>query len=345
MRTKLLALFLTASCQPGLDVPLETDDSDADTDADSDADSDSDADADSDADSDADTDAEPEPYAGPPELTNVLPWVLISGSAAYPLGANLTAPSGDATETDVWLRGPDADGNTIDVDMSPIAARPDRLTLQLPSDLHTRLPTTATMWVRTPLGEASYRPLFPRADSAFGGKVDPGNGLLGNVVALVPDTQQLPTFPGACNDATVLDNADFPCPYTTILVPNLNLPMTSFEAGFPGLGALLFEWFAISFNGYLDVPITGTYAFEVCSDDGSELLIDPGTGFLTVIDNDGVHGMACLGGSIDLTAGLHPIRVNYFQGPRTEIGLILSWSGPDLALQVVPPERLMLFPD
>ena len=333
MRTTLPLILALASCKDVPYVPPDTADTDTDVDADADTDADSDADSDTDV------------YAGPPVIDNVLPWVLINGSAAYPLGANFTTPSGDASETDVWLRGPDATNTPTDVALAIVAARPDRLTLQLPMDLAAQLPTIATMWVRTPLGEASYTPLFPRADSGFGGKVDPGHGLLGNVVALVADTPQLPPFPDACSDPSVLDTTDFPCPYTTILVPNLNLPVRSFEMGFPGLGAMLYEWFAISFEGYLDVPTTGTYGFQLCSDDGSEMLLDPGTGYVTVIDNDGVHAMGCASGSIDLTAGLHPIRVNYFQGPRTEIGLTLEWSGPDLAQQIVPPERLMLFPD
>lgn len=331
MRTSVPLLFVLA-CKPQLYWPETGDTS-----------SDADTDADSDADSDADTDVEA--YAGPPTLTNVLPWVLISGSAAYPLGANLTAPSGDFSRTEVWLRGPDVNNNSNDVDLPIVAGRPDRLTLQLPVDLHTELPTTAALWVRTPTGEASYEPLYPRQDSGFGGKVDPGHGLLGNVVALVPDTQQLPAFPNACSDTTVINTTDVPCPYTTILVPNLNLPVRSFDLGFPGLGALLYEWFAISFEGYLDVPLAGTYTFQLCSDDGSELLLDAGTGFVTVVDDDGVHGMGCATGSIDLTAGLHPVRVNYFQGPATEIGLTFEWSRPDLAMEIVPPERLMLFPD
>lgn len=331
MRTTLPLLFVLGSCKDVPYVPPDT------------ADTTSDADTDVDADSDADTDIET--YAGPPVIDNVLPWVLINGSAAYPLGANLTKPSGDASETEVWLRGPDVNNTSTDVALSIVAARPDRLTLQLPPDLATQLPTVATLWVQTPDGQASYSPLFPRADNGFGGKVDPGHGLLGNVVALVPDTPMLPGFPDACSDPTVLNTSDYPCPYTTILVPNLNLPVRSFDMGFPGLGAMLVEWFAISFTGYLDVPADGTYAFQLCSDDGSKLLIDPGTGLSTVVDDDGVHGMQCQTGSIDLTVGLHPIRVDYFQGPRTEIGLTLEWSGPNLAQEIVPAANLMLFPD
>lgn len=93
------------------------------------------------------------------------------------------------------------------------------------------------------------------------------------------------------------------------------------------------------------MPTRGTYGLELCSDDGSEPLIDPGTGFVTVVDDDGLHEMGCNTGSIDLTAGLHPVRVNYFQGPATEIGLTFAWSGPGFAQWIVPPERLMLFPD
>jgi PA14 domain len=58
----------------------------------------------------------------------------------------------------------------------------------------------------------------------------------------------------------------------------------------------------------LHVPAAGTYTFRLRSDDGSELLI----GDDLVIDHDGLHGATDKDGGIELTAGVHPLRVNYF---------------------------------
>ena len=60
------------------------------------------------------------------------------------------------------------------------------------------------------------------------------------------------------------------------------------------------------------------------SDDGSKLYIDGHQ----VIDNDGQHAPKGVAGDCKLKAGEHRIRVSYFQGPRTQVALILA---------VIPP--------
>ncbi|HEX5869979.1 MAG TPA: OmpA family protein, partial [Longimicrobium sp.] len=47
-----------------------------------------------------------------------------------------------------------------------------------------------------------------------------------------------------------------------------------------------------------------------------------------VIDNDGIHGVQAVDAEVTLAAGLHELRVPYFQGPREDIALVLEW-GPD----------------
>ena len=103
----------------------------------------------------------------------------------------------------------------------------------------------------------------------------------------------------------------------------LNIQPQSFTAGFPGVTDR-FEWFAIDYQGRIMLPQAGTYTFRLISDDGSKLFID---GEL-VIDNDGIHGPGNIDGEATLAAGIHDVRVQYFQGPREEVALVLEW-GPD----------------
>ena len=58
----------------------------------------------------------------------------------------------------------------------------------------------------------------------------------------------------------------------------------------------------------LSVPTAGEYTFRLTSDDGSRLYIDGNQ----VIDHDGLHGDTSKDGAVTLTAGVHPLRVDYF---------------------------------
>ncbi len=85
------------------------------------------------------------------------------------------------------------------------------------------------------------------------------------------------------------------------------------------------------FTGFLRVPQDGVYTLFVSSDDGSRLYL----GDNLVVDNDGLHGQSEASGLAALSAGLHPIRIAYFNATGGE-GLIVSWQGPGLAKQAVP---------
>jgi outer membrane protein OmpA-like peptidoglycan-associated protein len=113
-------------------------------------------------------------------------------------------------------------------------------------------------------------------------------------------------------------------PQGTISTTTLNVPLQSFEVGFPGV-TNRFEWFALDYRGAFAVPAAGTYRFRLTSDDGSKLLIDG----RQVIDNDGIHGGSPMEESVELTEGVHAIEVQYFQGPRYEVQLVLEMAAPD----------------
>jgi hypothetical protein len=99
--------------------------------------------------------------------------------------------------------------------------------------------------------------------------------------------------------------------------------------GFPGV-TTRFEWFAIDYTGRFWIDKPGRYTFTLASDDGSKLYIDD----KQVIDNDGGHAIEEQTGHVKLNAGIHRIRVSYFQGPRFEVALILKVAGPGEALRI-----------
>ena len=137
--------------------------------------------------------------------------------------------------------------------------------------------------------------------------------------------------------ASRLPDFDSLRPRGTIYVTELNVTPRSFRRGFPGV-ADRFEWFAIDYSGRIAVARSGTYRFSLTSDDGSMLIIDG----RTVIDNDGTHAPQTKKGSIDLTAGVHDIRVQYFQGPAHEIALVLEAAFGDGAYETFPTADIKL---
>jgi uncharacterized protein (TIGR03382 family) len=85
------------------------------------------------------------------------------------------------------------------------------------------------------------------------------------------------------------------------------------------------------FTGYLNVPADGTYTLSLTSDDGSALYV----GSTKVVDNDGLHGMTEVSGTIGLKAGPHSLRVEFFENAGGA-GLIARWAGPGIAAQAIP---------
>jgi len=118
-------------------------------------------------------------------------------------------------------------------------------------------------------------------------------------------------------------------PQGKIYVSSLNIPLRDFTEGFPGVTKRQ-EWFAIDYTGRFWIEKPGVYRFALTSDDGSRLDIDD----QTVVDNDGIHPIATHFGSVDLAGGIHRIRVQYFQGPRLQVALVLQVAPPNEELRV-----------
>ena len=67
--------------------------------------------------------------------------------------------------------------------------------------------------------------------------------------------------------------------------------------------------FGFVFEGFILIQEKDVYTFYTDSDDGSQLFI----GDDLIVDNDGLHSMTEVSGSVALAAGYHPMRVTYFE--------------------------------
>lgn len=93
--------------------------------------------------------------------------------------------------------------------------------------------------------------------------------------------------------------------------------------------------FALVYDGYIKIDVPGKYRFFTQSDDGSKLYIDG----KKVVDNDGDHGVQEASDDIRLDAGMHSIKVEYFNAAGG-YWLDVFYKGPGLPKQIVPASRL-----
>ena len=95
------------------------------------------------------------------------------------------------------------------------------------------------------------------------------------------------------------------------------------------------DFFFIRWTGTIRIPTDGQYTLFLDSDDGSRLFIDG----KQVVDNGGAHGMEEVAGNIELTAGDHALKVEFFE-KDIDAGCKFSWRSDKLAKQIVPAEVL-----
>jgi hypothetical protein len=97
----------------------------------------------------------------------------------------------------------------------------------------------------------------------------------------------------------------------------------------------LVDRFFVCWTGVLRVPRAGRYRFFTRSDDGSRLFLD----HRLVVDNGGVHESRERAGEVELAAGDHDLRLEYFEaaGPAA---CALGWEGPGVAKDVIPEDVL-----
>ncbi len=95
------------------------------------------------------------------------------------------------------------------------------------------------------------------------------------------------------------------------------------------------KYIGLRFEGLIDIQHDGIYTFYTTSDDGSELYIGPEK----IVANDYTQGMTERSGQTALKAGLHQIRVEYFQGTGG-LGLEVRYEGPGIEKQQIPTKAL-----
>src|SRR5688572_20281543 len=159
---------------------------------------------------------------------------------------------------------------------------------------------------------------------AFGDEVRVNDGLMGRVYILSPGTHVLPDFDTLKSKGII---------YTR----KIDVPERSWQYGFPGLPAQK-EWFGIVYTADFKVKKAGSYTFRLLSDDGAKLFIDK----KLIIDNDGIHVPASRLGKALLDAGKHTIRLEYFQGPKTQLALQLFATFDKDAEEIFPGNNFVL---
>ena len=95
------------------------------------------------------------------------------------------------------------------------------------------------------------------------------------------------------------------------------------------------EYFGFEYTGFIRITAPDVYEFYIESDDGSRLYI----GDSLVVDNDGLHGTREKKGAIALAAGVHPIRVAYFN-KTGGLSLKANYASKKIKKQPVPPAIL-----
>ena len=177
-----------------------------------------------------------------------------------------------------------------------------------------------TYAIRDSQGEFStatiYIEVLPLVQQVFVDGAQPG--VFTRWYALEGETGMLPDFSAMT-------------PYGTTVLPKVDIASTGGNFSTSGRA----DSVAAAFEGYLSVPSTGLWTLSVESDDGSRLFI----GDTAVVQNDGLHGMVERSAQVVLEAGMHPIRIEFFEN-FGGAGCIARWSGPGTARAAIPAEAL-----
>lgn len=123
-------------------------------------------------------------------------------------------------------------------------------------------------------------------------------------------------------------------PLRTVCLAQLNFAPRQMGLGLPGLD--MSEWYGLDIRFTVNVPQDGPRDFVLLSDDGAMLYVDD----MELVDNDGLHQPGAVMGTVDLSKGIHQLRVRYFQGPG-DGALMLGWKKPGEADYQAIPSRLL----
>jgi hypothetical protein len=99
------------------------------------------------------------------------------------------------------------------------------------------------------------------------------------------------------------------------------------------------EDISIRWTGFLRITESGTYVLHSESDDGQRVWVDG----KQVIDNWTDQGPTEKSAELELSAGLHPIKIEYYQASGGG-SYRFSWTTPDGRKTLVPPEAMATLP-
>ena len=133
---------------------------------------------------------------------------------------------------------------------------------------------------------------------------------------------EVPDFPTLAADAK---------PATKKIDKEINFESTDTDFN----GTMLVDQFYVRWTGVLKVAKEGKYTLFTESDDGSRVFVDG----KQVVDNNGLHAMEEKSGEVDLKAGDHELKVEFFENGGGA-GCKFSWQGPDIAKEIVPGKVL-----
>ncbi len=120
-------------------------------------------------------------------------------------------------------------------------------------------------------------------------------------------------------------------PLATSVLPAINCQQTNQGNPQSFVGCPLSWGFAMTVDGVIDIPTTGTYTLTLTSRDGSRLFIDQ----MLVLNNDGVHAPSFRSGTVMLEAGAHEIQCDYFSSGN-QPSIMLNIRGQNAGDQTVP---------
>ncbi|WP_419212255.1 PA14 domain-containing protein [Maribacter sp. X9] len=89
--------------------------------------------------------------------------------------------------------------------------------------------------------------------------------------------------------------------------------------------------YGVRFEGYIRIENQGSYTFYTNSDDGSKLYIDD----VQIVNNDGNHASQERSGTVNLSSGLHAIKVLFFESGGGQ-SLNVKYQGPYISKQDLP---------
>ncbi|MBC7659949.1 MAG: hypothetical protein H7249_09600 [Chitinophagaceae bacterium] len=231
----------------------------------------------------------------------------------------------------IWtIKGPAGVTDIGSIDQNGMVTSPASCTSEIPVTIVATLKSDPTIAASTIIHVLPIEQIF--ASCTRGSETFP---ILAQVYQIPPTLKRIPNYSNLA-EATKL---------TTVCMDKYAVEPRNFGDGFPDVPSV-YEYFSLQTSTTLIVNTAGTYTFQLNSDDGSCLNIDG----REVLNNDGEHQAYGTDPNDSLTVGRkevtitlgkgdHPLNLNYFQGPKYRIALVLKWKKPGSStFEYVPRE-------